>query len=124
MLTHDEFGRPRASNLTGDKIGYRQGSTSARALHAQIMARLPAWNLRPSVELRGANAQPAWGVEWRSAETCEGTLVNLCNYERTPVALTQGGQAKSARDVLTGARVEWPLTLAPLEIRLLRLEHP
>jgi len=125
LLAHDEFGRSITSNLSAETIGFRHGATSARALHTQLTARLLAWNLRPAIEFRGAGQQPVWGVEWRSAETREGTVVNLCNYEKVPVpvALSQGGLSKSARDVLTGALVEWPWTLAPLAVRLLRLEH-
>lgn len=67
MLTRDEFERPRASSLPAERINSRLGSTSAREVHAQLTARLPVWNLRPALELRGADQLPVWGVEWRSA---------------------------------------------------------
>lgn len=123
LLTRDEFGRLRASNALGEKIFFRHGSTSARDLHAQILPRLPAWNLRPAVELRRTDQQPPWGVEWRSAETRDGLVVNLCNYRKEPmtVTLNPGLLAAPARDVLTGDRVDSPLTLSPLEVRLLRV---
>jgi hypothetical protein len=123
LLSRDEHGRAQSGALPGDRILLRPGA-SARELRAQILARLPGWNLRPAVELRATDSQPAWGVEWRSAETGAGTVVNLCNYQQTPatVAVCRGGQPVSARDVLTGALVPGPLTLDPLEVRLLRLE--
>ena len=126
LFTHDEFGRLRVVALTGETMAFRHGSTSARALHKQLMTRLPACNLRPAVELRGADQQPAWGVEWRSAATHDGLLVTLCNYRKEPttVTLTQDEQPGFVRDVLTGALVHEPLGLSSLEVRLLRFERP
>ncbi len=123
LLTRDEFGRPRASSLPAERINFRHGATSARELHAQLTARLPAWNLHPALELRGADQQPAWGVEWRSAETHDGMVVNLCNYRREPATVTfsQRERLASAHDVLTGDQVGSSLTLSPLEVRLLRV---
>ena len=123
LLSRDDHGRVRSSAVPGAKINFRPGASS-RDLHAQILARMAAWNLRPDVELRGTDSQPAWGVEWRSARFREGTVVNLCNYEQAPVtvALSQGGTSKPVRDVLTGALVPGSLMLTPLEVRLLRLE--
>jgi hypothetical protein len=62
-------------------------------------------------------------VEWRTAEARDGAVVNLCNYRKEPVTavLMRDGQPVAAQDVLTGSQVEAPLTLAPLEARLLRV---
>ena len=123
VLSRDEYGRERRPELTAiDKVPFRHGSTSSRELHEQILAKLPAWNLRPALELREAGRQPAWGVEWRSAETPAGTVVNLCNYRKEPVTvvLMRDRQPMAAQDVLTGRPVDGLLTLAPLEVQLLR----
>jgi hypothetical protein len=123
-LTRDEYGRERRPELaTTDTFPFRHGSTSSRKLHEQIVAKLPSWNLHPALELREAGLQPAWGVEWRSAEVREGTVVNLCNYRKEPVSavLMRSGRPTAAQDLLTGRPVDGPLTLAPLEVRLLRL---
>ena len=108
--------------MPAEKIIFRHGSTSSRNLHEQLLARLSAWGLRPAVELRGADQRPVWGVEWRSAATREGTVVDLCNYRKEPVAvvLTRDGRPVAAQDVLSGKRVDSPLTLTPLEVRLLK----
>lgn len=123
-LTHDEYGRPRTSTLPGENLNFRHGATSARDLHTQLLSRCAAWNLHPAVELRGPEQQPAWGVEWRSAATREGLVVNLCNYLKAPTTVTwnQPGRRVAARDVLTGDLVDGSLRLAPLEVRLLRFE--
>jgi hypothetical protein len=124
LLTRDEYGRSAGSTLSGEKIVFNSGSTSARDLHKQLVTRLSAWNLRPDVTVLGTDQQPAWGVEWRSAETRDGLVVNLCNYSKEPatVTLNRNGQVTAGRDVLTGDRINSSLTLSPLEVRLLRLE--
>ena len=62
-------------------------------------------------------------MEYRSIEKPSGPIVNLCNHLTVPVrvVLVQAGHGAAARDVLSGARVDGPMTLAPLEVRLLRL---
>ncbi|MCX7045696.1 MAG: beta-galactosidase [Candidatus Sumerlaeota bacterium] len=123
LLNRDEYGKARNPDLRAEKIPFRYGPTSSRELWTHILAKAPAWNLRPAVELRGPDRQPVWGVEWRSAETSGGLVVNLCNYSNAPASVTiiRGGAPAPARDALSGKAVETPLTLAPLEIRLLRL---
>jgi hypothetical protein len=122
-LGHDEYGRPRRPDLPIDKLA--ADNTSARKLCELLATKLPEWNVRPTVELREAGRPIVWGVEWRSAETPRGTVVNLCNYRKEPVtiALTRANQTVSARDVLTGQPVNGSVTLQPLEVRLLRLER-
>lgn len=141
LLGQDEYGRTRSPNLHAETIPFRHNAGFLRGLHAwigaevpgslrdlqtQIIAKLAGWNLRPSVDLRGDDGKAVWGVEWRTAETPAGLVVNLCNYRKTPVTVTlfRAGQQTSAFDVLSGARVEGPLTLPPLEVRLLRLAKP
>ncbi|MGO9199103.1 MAG: hypothetical protein ACLQM8_01015 [Limisphaerales bacterium] len=124
VLARDEYGRQQRPELaTVGTLRFRHGSTPSRRLREQILAKLPAWDLRPTLELREAGQQPAWGVEWRSAETAQGTVVNLCNYRKEPVTavLMRAGQPTAAQDVLTGKPVDGPRTLAPLEVRLLKL---
>ena len=124
LLTRDEYGRPRNMDLHGDRIPFRYTATSARELHTQILAKLSGWNLHPQVMLQGPDQKVVWGVEWRTAETPEGLVVNVCNYRKEPVtvSLAQAGKNAVARDVLTGQRIDSPLPLLPLEVRLLRLE--
>jgi len=124
VLARDEYGRERRPELpAAEKLPFQHGSTSSRTLRERVLARFSEWHIRPAVELREAGAQPAWGVEWRSAETGEGTVVNLCNYRKEPVraVLLRDGQPVAAQDVLTGSPAAAPLTLAPLEVRLLKL---
>jgi hypothetical protein len=122
-MTHDEYGKARGPALSGEKISTNGRVVAAKDLWTQLLAKLPRWNLRPHVELRGADQKPVWGVEWRIAKTAQGLVVNLCNYRPVPlgVTLVRAGKALSARDVLSGDRIAGPLTLQPLEVRLLRL---
>ena len=124
LLTHDEYGRTRTVDLPAERITFHNGAATAQDLRSQILSKLPAWNMRPTLELRGPDQRPVWGVEWRSAKMDQSTIVNLCNYRNEPVTVSvvDSGKLASARDVLTGENVNGPLTLAPLEVRLLRFE--
>ena len=124
VLKADDYGHARSLDLPAERIPFNHGSTSYRNLHAQILAKLPAWNLHPTVELQGEKGRAVWGVEYRSIEKPDGPMVNLCNHMTAPVSvvLVRVGHRAAARDVLSGARVDGLMTLAPLEVRLLRLE--
>jgi hypothetical protein len=124
LLGRNEYDRPRRMDLRGDKIAFHGDTGSAADLWKQVLASLPGWNLHAQVDLRGTDDQPVWGVEWRSATAPDGLLVNMCNYRNVPVSVTcaRKGQTVRARDVLTGQRINGPITLGPLEIRLLRVE--
>ena len=110
-MNHDEYGKAQRPDLRGEKITFSRGAASAEDLWTQILAKLPGWNLRPAVELRGADGKPVWGVEWRIARTAQGPVVNLCNYRRTPlrVTLARADKTAAAHDVLTGSPVAGPL---------------
>ncbi len=125
VLKADEYGHARSLDLTVARIPFNHGTTSYRELHARILAKLPAWNVHPAVELQGEKGQAVWGVEYRSVDTPDGPIVNLCNQLNVPVSVTlvRAGHRATARDVLSGARLDGPMTLAPLEVRLLRLER-
>ncbi len=125
VLTADDYGHARSLDLPAERMPFNHGGTSCRDLHARILARLPAWDVRPAVELQTEQGRAVWGVEYRSLEQPDGPIVNLCNHLTVPVrvVLVRAGQRAAARDVLSGARVDGPVTLAPLEVRLLRLER-
>lgn len=123
QLDHDDYGRTRDPQAQAEWLACTL-QTQPRELSKQINARLAGWNAASAIAVQDENQQAAWGVEWRTADTPQGTVVNLCNYLKKPVGitLTRDKQAVVANDVLSGERVSGPLTLAPLEVRLLRLE--
>ena len=88
VLKADEYGHARSLDLTVARIPFNHGTTSYRELHAQILANLPAWNVHPAVELQGEKGQAVWGVEYRSVDTPDGPIVNLCNQLNVPVSVT------------------------------------
>jgi hypothetical protein len=124
LLSRDEYGRNRTTKLEAQQLPFRHGPTSWRALYQELRTKLPQWNVRPAVELAGSDQQPVWGVEWWSVRIPQGLVVNLCNYRTSPVTcqLRQADRRATITDVLNGQRSDGPLTLQPLEIRLLRLE--
>jgi hypothetical protein len=122
VFSRNEYGQPRNVELKAERIALDR--QTARELRGEIQTRLSGWNVRPTVELRGVDQKPAWGVEWRTADTSARLVVNLCNYRKTPetVTLVPQGPPTVVRDVLSGQQIDGPLKLAPLEVRLLRLE--
>lgn len=124
QLNQDDYGHPRDPQVQAERVPCEL-QTQTRDLCQRITAKLPDWNVIPAVELRDEKQQPAWGVEWRVAQTAEGPVANLCNYLKVPVTvtLTRDNKTTVASDVLSRQRVDGPLTLEPLEVRLLRLEN-
>ena len=68
VLTADDYGHARSLDLPVERIPFNHGNTSCREMYARILARLPAWNLHPAVELQGDSGRAVWGVECRSVE--------------------------------------------------------
>lgn len=67
--------------------------------------------------------QPAWDVEWRTAQTPQGLVVNLCNYRHEPVTVRvfDPNLAISLTDILTGRKLGHQLTLQSLQPALARV---
>jgi hypothetical protein len=123
LLSFDDYGRPRTETLPSDTIDYRYGPTQWKDLWAAILSRLPDWGAKPEVGLADDQGAAIWGVDWKTADTEKGILVNLCNLRQTPekVRLVLDGKTPGATDVLTGETVTGLFTLQPLEVKLLRL---
>jgi len=123
LLTRNEYDRPRDARLTADTLPFTYGKSDWRSIRRALEPALAHWKVIPGVDVRdGTGAQP-WGVEWRSTRQGKAAVVNLCNYRQTPVQVTlkMHGKPAAATDVLTGARVHGSFTLAPLEVRLLKI---
>lgn len=125
-LNQDEYGRPQPLKLVqagrGQLLQYPESLTS-RA-YRDILDRMMdgAGVLRP-VRIEGARGEAIWGVNLRSVEFPEGRLVHLLNLTREPrqVRLFEKSAVTHAINLLDGQRVEFPLTLSPLEPMLLSL---
>ena len=120
-ITHDDYGRARNPDLQVEKF-LLATNASSKDVCRRIVAKLPEWNLHPQMELREVDRLTAWGVAWRSVETPKGVVLNVCNYRKTPVtvAVTQQGKSAALVNILTDERTTGPITLAPMEVRLLR----
>lgn len=123
FLTDTDYGAPRGERIPADRLSFRFGPDTWHTLWQTLGARSPSWGIRPYVDVRDAGGNPVWGVEWRSARTPYGTVVNLCNYRTQPVTirLQRAGRPVTATDVLTGRRVAGPVTLKPLQTLLVRI---
>ncbi len=119
-LSKDEYNRPQVWTGSADGPPFDPVNDSWRRLWRSLGSFFNERNIKPLVHVRGVNGEPVWGVEWLSAKTKDGTVVNLCNYRKTPmkVVLSANGKPFVAQDVLTGAKVAGVFTLKPLETRL------
>jgi hypothetical protein len=124
LLDLDEYGGPRRERIDGEKLPYTHGKTGWRDLWEEIAMKLPAWGVRPEVEVRGPGGEAVWGVEWLEAGTPDRLAVNLCNFRSTAVEirLGRGGKPVAGRDLIDGGSSGPAIRLAPLEIRLVLLE--
>jgi len=126
LLTHNEWDQPRAERLRSERAPYRYGPTSWKQLYDWFAPRLPAWGVAAAVRLQDAGGGPPTGVEWRTAETNSGVLLNLCNQRQRSATLKimRDGRAARGVDVLTGRPIAGRFTLQPLEVRLIRVIGP
>lgn len=124
LLSRNEYAKVRNERLAAEAIDYTPGVTTERNLHKAFMEKLSEWNIASRVQLVDAEGAPAWGVEWKEADTEEGTLVNLCNYLNEPVQvrLTSNGKPVDAVDVLDSRPESTTVELRPLEVRLLAVK--
>lgn len=122
LLAKDEHGRDRQTAWTADTLALDQRLPEPQFLNL-VYQRLADWGLKPRVLVHppGNAAQPTYGVESRSVRTRDGLILNLCNFNQTPVqaSLAAEDPRLAPVDVLTGVAVTTPLTMAPLEVRIL-----
>ncbi len=77
----------------------------------------------PPPRMETPEGKTAWGVEWRCATVGRERIVYLVNLNARPIILLLKGvrAGREAFDLISRERVRFPLTLSPLEVRLLRL---
>jgi len=77
------------------------------------------------VSCRDTEGNIAWGIRCVGVSTAGGLVISLVNVGRraqTVVLQVEGGGDRTPEDLLTGAQLgSGPVTLRPLEVRLLRL---
>jgi len=119
-FTHDEYGRPRAQGLVqsgrGRLVCYLE-PLSAHAYRDILDHLLDQGGTTRPVHVEGAHGEPVWGVNVRAAQSKGCLLVNLLNLskEQRQVRLVTKAASKQAINLMNGAEVEFPFTLAPLE---------
>ena len=121
-LAYDEFNKPRAEKLKADVIPFVRKEVFEEQIHKALTPILAANKIGPKIKVTDADGKPVWGVEYREAGASDGTIVNICNYLRTPVEVKLAGNGLKAKDVLTGEQVKGVFKLNPLETRLLKVK--
>jgi hypothetical protein len=120
VLGFDEYDSPRDAvkvGLKAEPFAYMHGQTTSKQLWEDLLQRLPAWRVRPSVDIRDADGKPVWGVVWLTAECNSRRIVNLINYRHEPVTirLNAKGRGLSATGLFDANKLDGPILLRPLE---------
>jgi hypothetical protein len=123
-LAYDEFNKPRSERLQGFTIPFSRENTRYSDIENALVPKFASWGISPKVTLTDREGKSVWGVEYRQVDTANGTLVNVCNYLKTPVSvkLSRKGKDVKSVDVLSGVSVCGLMNLQPLETRLLRVK--
>jgi hypothetical protein len=129
LLSRDEYDGARPKRLAVETIPFAYSKTRWEDLQTILAGRLEAWGIRPPVELLmedegdAKRLVPARGVEWLSVQFDGALIVNWVNYRNRRVRLTirRGGKATRGTDLLTGVTEEESFSMAPLDVKLLRL---
>ncbi|HEX2948846.1 MAG TPA: beta-galactosidase [Armatimonadota bacterium] len=122
-IARNEYNQSRTLTIKTETWQNTKVLADWKSLWQALLPKLPVWKLAPAVQVRAADGQPLWGVEWRCAKTQTGQVINLSNFRKVPVTvkLFANGKMVTAVDVLTGKSVIGTLTLQPMEVRLLRI---
>lgn len=127
VLSRDEWGQPAPAIRAADgHIAYGGDPRDDRQLWRDILAQLKAWEVVPDVQVRDADGQPVWGVEWLAASAGGQRVVNLINFRREPVTVELHGNDRllTGRNLFSGAPATGPMVLPPLEPMLLKIDSP
>ncbi|MEJ5251318.1 MAG: beta-galactosidase [Armatimonadota bacterium] len=122
LLSHNEYGQTREVRVApGARIPFTYGKSSARDLWPVLRTALPAWGVKPRVQVVDAEGNPIWGVAWRTAELDGRTVINLCNYRHDAVCLSlrANGSPLSYRAPDEGTPRRGTITMQSLETKLL-----
>jgi hypothetical protein len=125
VLSSDEYGHTRAVTIDAERLLWRHGKNTWRDLWQTLPARLTPWGVRSPLTLTNERGEPVWGVEWQTAETRDGLVLNLCNerHDSVTVQIQAGRTPATFKDVLTGETAGPALTLKPLDVRLLKSDR-
>lgn len=122
LLRTGEYGQALAPLTPAATVPFRYPNTGWQDLWKALLDHDAAWGLKPAIDLVDGG-KPITGVEWRCGKVGNATIANLCNYRHTParMAITREGKPVAAIDVLTGKPIRGAFSLAPLEVRLVRV---
>jgi hypothetical protein len=125
LLSRDDHDHSAALKIRAEVLGDGVAD-SWRRLWEELTVALTRWKAASAVQVRDANGNDLWGVEWRSAHDTKDTcIVNLCNYRHDSVTISilRNGRTARGTDVLTGQPLLALTTLRSLEVKLVRLNQ-
>ncbi len=122
----NEYGRLRAHALVesgkGKLISYPDPLTpqTYRDILQRLLDRVGA---NGPIRLEGSHGESVWGVSCRAVPYKGKLLIHLLNLSREPRTVRTAGRSgiKQALNLIDGKRIEFPITLQPLEPVLLQV---
>jgi hypothetical protein len=119
VMTRNEYDQPRAGRINATVLAI--GKTWRDTL-GTLNPPLREARVEPAVKVRSDSGAP--GVQWQTAITPQGLVVNLYNAMHDPMTVSIGSTSGGDLvDLLTAERLpaSAKITLAPMEVRLLRV---
>jgi hypothetical protein len=85
-----------------------------QALRDALLEAVQAAGCPLPLSVHGTDGRLPWGVEWRSCEAADGSLVNLINLTREPLTVRLGTSDTAWRDLISGRELPPDVALLPL----------
>jgi hypothetical protein len=123
-FTRDEYDQPRARHLPASVVAANLTLPKTwQELTPLLEARLKDLGVTPPTRLTDANDKGQTQVQWQTAKTANGLIINLYNASHDP-ATVKLSHSLTLTDLLSGEKVPPgnTLTLKSLEVRLLICE--
>jgi len=117
----NEYDLPLEMPASLESLGVNVAQTDDQKLADQLVEILSGVGLTTPALTDTVSGKPAWGVEYRTVETNEGTYVAIINFNHEPVTVNLDVQGKAV-NLVDGQSVNLrAIELVPLEPHLLRV---
>jgi hypothetical protein len=121
LLTRNEYDQPRTAKLPASSLqDPLRLPTKWQELLAMLRPRIAQAGLAPTLTMANEKGSPQSQVQWQTAQTPNGRVVNLYNASHDPATVTLTPPTEAV-DLLTGERFapRARITLKSLDVRLL-----
>jgi hypothetical protein len=117
-LSRDEYDDALTGKIDGEHVAFDPLKDKWQTLYEALLPKLA----KPKIAVVDESGKPFWGVQWLSAETPQGTVVNLYNCSHDTKTFRIAPSTKSV-DLLTGEPIaaDQSITMKSMEVKLVRI---